>query len=655
MRQALDKISTKILRIVPFVLSLVTPLLFIPLTADYFAFNKYFFIALLGTISLIAWCIRNITRGKLHFTTSPALLPLVILVVANIVSSVLISPTQHISLFGQTSLFFFLAIIFITVVSSQKNRFTINSGIYGLIISGSLLNFITLLHYFGLIGKFTSAEFITNRFFNPAGGMLPAISFTIPVLIATTFFTTGIKNWTVKSALFGSILLMIIGTVINISLILPQNGIPVISLLPVRAGWSIAVDTMKIWQTALLGTGPETFLTAFTRLRPAFLNLDKYFWNFRFSESSNFIFTLITTTGLIGALSFLFSFLRPLVVSLKIRREVEDKNSFNFLILALASVIVSFFVIPTGVVSLVLAFVLLICLTIEQKLQNLKSVRDISISLSSASSASPAYHDLPETAKPTITSSFLPWLITFIAVAILSTYWFFAGKMYLASISYKEAIDTIQTDPYNSYLKFQKAAQLDVYNPYYPQKLSQIYLSIANTYLSKENSTDEEKKAGTDFAQRSLDAGKASAKLDPINVTVWENLFSVYRSLIPYAEGSADMAISHGLQATSVDPTNPALYLQLGILFYNLGDTDQAIKFIDRASELKQNWDVPYFNLSSIYKTKKEYAKALRYAQAGLQYTDPKGENITTIQEEIKALEKLAPAPAATSSGTVQQ
>ncbi|MFZ3068705.1 MAG: tetratricopeptide repeat protein [Microgenomates group bacterium] len=654
MRQALDKISTKILRIVPFILSLFTPLLFIPLTADYFAFNKYFFIALLGTISLIAWCIRNITRGKLHFTTSPALLPLVILVVANIVSSVLISPTQHLSLFGQTSLFFFLAIIFITVVSSQKNRFTVNSGIYGLIISGSLLSLITLLHYFGLIGKLTSAEFITNRFFNPTGGILPAISFTIPVLIATTLFATGIKNWTVKSALFGSILLMIIGTVINISLILPQSGIPVVSLLPVRAGWSIAVDTMKIWQTALLGTGPETFLTAFTRLRPAFLNLDKYLWNLRFSESSNFIFTLITTTGLIGALSFLFSFLRPLAVSLKNRRNVEDKNSSNFLIVALVSVIISFFVIPTGVVSLVLAFVVLICLTIEQKLQNLKSVKDVSISLSAASSASPVYNDLPETAKTTVTSSFLPWIITFIAVALLSSYWFFAGKMYLASVTYKEAIDTLQTDPYNSYLKFQKSAQLDVYNPYYPQKLSQIYLSIANTYLSKENSTDEEKKSGTDFAQRSLDAGKTSAKLDPMNVTVWENLFSVYRSLIPYAEGSADMAISHGLQAASVDPTNPALYLQLGILLYNLGDTDQAIKFIDRASELKQNWDVPYFNLSSIYKTKKEYAKALRYAQAGLQFTDPKGENITTIQEEIKALEKLAPAPASTQSGTLQ-
>lgn len=655
MRQALDKISTKILRIVPFVLALIVPLFFLPFTADFFAFNKYFLIAIISTISLIAWCIRNLTRGKLHFTTSPALLPLIILVIANIVSSVWLSPTQHVSLFGQTSLFFFLAIIFITVTSSQKNRFTINSSIYGLIISASLLSLFTLLHYFGVISMLFSSAEITNRFFNPSGSVLPAISYTLPLLIATTIFTTGIKNWIVKSALFASVLLMIIGTIINISLILPQNGQPVISILPLKAGWSIAVDTMKTWQTAILGTGPETYLTAFTRLRPAYLNLDNNLWSIRFSESSNFIFTLITTTGIIGTLSFILSFLRPLLVSFKNKSNLEEKNSFNFLLVALSATILSFFVIPTGIVSLTLGIVLLICLTIEQKIQGLKSVKDISYSLSADSPMSPPYHDLPESINSSVSTSFLPWLMTFISVALLASFWFFAGKMYLASVSYKEATSLVQTDPYSSFLKFQKAAQTDTYNPYYPQKLSQIYLVIAETYLSKENITDEEKKTGSDFAQRALDAGKISAKLDPFNVTAWENLFNIYRSLVPYAQGSADMAVSHALQAASVDQSNPAIYLQIGTLFYNLGDADQAIKFIDRASELKQNWYLPYFNLSTIYKAKKDYSKALQYAKAGLQYTDPKSESLTTIQEEIKALEKLAPAPASTQSATPQQ
>ncbi|TRZ48508.1 tetratricopeptide repeat protein [bacterium] len=654
MRQALDKISTQLLRVIPFILSLVTPLFFLPITADFFSFNKYFFVAAIGTISLAAWCIRNLTRGKLHFTTSPALLPLIILVLANVVSSIWLSPTKHVSLFGQTSLFFFLAIIFITVTSSQKNHFTINSSIYGLIVSTSLLSLFTLLQHFGVIGRIFSSATLNNRLFNPTGGVFPAISFTLPILIAATYFTIGIKNWTLKSVLFASVLLMIVGTVINISLILPQNGQPTISILPVKAGWSIAVDTLKTWRTALLGTGPETYSTAFTRLRPAYLNLDKNLWSVRFSESSTYLFTLITTTGLIGALAFFFSFLRPLIISLKNRKTTAERNTFNFLLIALALVILSFLVIPTGVVSLVLGIVLLICLTIQLKIENQKSVKDITFSLSADSSASPIYHDLPETVKTSISTSFLPWLVTFLSIAVLVSYWFFAGRTYLASVSFKQASNLIQSNPYGAYLKLQKASELDAFNSYYPQNLSQLYLSVASTNLAKEKPTAEEKKAGTDFAQRAIDAGKVSAQLDSTNVTVWENLFAVYRTLIPYAQGAADLAISHGLQAASVYPTNPAIYLQLGTLFYNLGDADQAIKFIDRANELKQNWDLPYFNLSANYKGKKDYAKALQYANAGLQYTDSNGKDYPTIQEEIKALEELVPSTA-TPSATPQQ
>ena len=192
-------------------------------------------------------------------------------------------------------------------------------------------------------------------------------------------------------------------------------------------------------------------------------------------------------------------------------------------------------------------------------------------------------------------------------------------------------------------MQYQKSAQLDKFNPYYPLKLSQIYLAVSNSYLSKENPTDEDKTMGTDFAQRALDTGKLSAQLDPLNVATWENLANTYTALIPYAQGSADMAVSHSLQAASLDPTNPTIYLQLGTLFYNLGDVDQAIKLIDRASELKQNWDIPYYNLSTIYKAKKDYTKALQYARAGLQYTDPSSTELSTIQEGIKALEELVP------------
>ncbi len=657
MRQTIDKISTTFLKIVPFVLSFLIPLFFLPFTSEFFAFNKYYLIAVIGTLSLLAWCLRNLTRGKLQFTSSPALVPLIILVLANIISSVWISSTQHTSLFGQTSLFFFLTIIFITVTSSQKNRFIIDSAIYGLVASATLLSLFTLAHYFGLTAKITSSAIYTNRYFNPAGSFLPALTFTLPVLIATTIYSAGTKNWVKKSLLFASVLLMIVGSVINISLILPQNGTPVISILPISAGWSIAVDTLKTWKTALLGTGPETYLTAFTRLRPSYLNLEKNIWSIRFSESSTFFLTLLTTTGLVGALAFITSFIKPLVSVFKNKQNVEDKASHNFILTALTVTALSFLVIPTGIVSLTLGLILLIALTVEQKLNNSKVTKDVSLSLSANTKNVSVYSELPETT--TTTSSFLPWLVTLLSIALLSAYWFFAAKMYLASVNYKEATFIIEKDPYNAFLKYQKARNLDPYNPYYQQKLSQIYLAVSEAYLTKEDATTEEKTAGTNFAQRALDAAKVAAQTDPYNVTNWENLFSLYRSLISYADGSADMALSHGLQAISLDPTNPTLYLQIGTLIYNLGDADQSIKYIERSSELKPDWNIPYYNLSSIYKAKKEYAKALQYAQASLKYTDTSDTNLSILQEEVDSLKKLVPADTqsntASPSGTVQQ
>lgn len=55
MRQTIDKISTTFLKIVPFVLSFLIPLFFLPFTSEFFAFNKYYLIAVIGTLSLLAW------------------------------------------------------------------------------------------------------------------------------------------------------------------------------------------------------------------------------------------------------------------------------------------------------------------------------------------------------------------------------------------------------------------------------------------------------------------------------------------------------------------------------------------------------------------------------------------------------------------------
>jgi len=654
MRANLDRVSTQILRSTPFLLAFITPLFFLPFTSDYFNFNKFYFVSFLASLSLISWCVRNLTRGKLSFTSSPSLLPLIILMLASIISSAWLSPIKHQSLFGQTTLFVSLAIIYLTTTSSQKNQFIITSVVYGLISSATLLSIFSILHHFEIAGKVIQWTPLSDKFFNLTGSTLANLMFTLPVAIATIGMSIATKKWLPKSGLFAAVMLMLIASIINISLLFPQDKQVVIILLPLNASWSIAVDIFKYWQTALFGTGPETYYSTFTRLRPAYLNLDNLIWNLRFAESGSYLLTLITTTGLVGGISFALVFIKSLFVALKHKKQITENPTLVFLSLAALTSFISTLILPASIVTLVLGISSLIALTVGFKILGFKNTKDISVSLSSNTEITGNYSEITDNSDISFVKAFLPWLATVLSVTLVSLYWYYSVPAYQASTMIRQANDLVKTNVVGSFLKQTEATKTDKYNPNYQIILSQTYQGVAKFYLDKTEKTDDDKKNAADAMQRAIDAGRLAATLDPFNANSHENLSNIYQTFIGVADGSADYAVSHLAQAIALDPNSPRLYLQLGILFFNLGDTEQATKLISKSIDLKQNWDVPYFNLSAIYKNNKDYVRALSYMKAGYALTSPQSEEYPKIQEEIKALEKLAPAPVASGSAATQ-
>ena len=118
------------------------------------------------------------------------------------------------------------------------------------------------------------------------------------------------KSFLIATAIFAG------SSISQISLILPGSGNTIL-LLPFTAGWSIALDIFKNARTFLLGAGPENFMAAYTRLKPAYLNLTPL-WDSRFNSSSNEFFTVLTTTGVLGAGLWLAMFLRSGNLALKL-------------------------------------------------------------------------------------------------------------------------------------------------------------------------------------------------------------------------------------------------------------------------------------------------------------------------------------------------
>jgi tetratricopeptide (TPR) repeat protein len=644
MRNFVEKITLFVLQNIPTLVFFFVPIFFLTNTVDYFAFNKFYLLNIIATISLFFWCLNNILNKRISLTLSPALSALFVLVLAHFASALFMSPVKVLSLTGLTTLFTSLFIILLTYTSTSPSPNLIKRQIFALILSLGLVSVATILHFFNLLDLVITSDVLKSKYFNLTGGVIPALAFSLPLLLGILsyiFYTDKPLN---KIFLFFVSGIIITASIINISLLLPSNGISPIVSLPFRASWSIALDIFKYPGSALIGTGPETYLATFTRLRPNYLNLNPSLWNSRFSESGSIFLTILTTTGLIGGISFLLSFLKSITLGLRSLRSSELKPELSFAIVSLLGFILAFAFSPAGLVSIIVSITLLAIATQILKGEGLKQIKSVHFNISTNDNQNNAI------------SNFLPLASLILSLVLMATYWTFGSRFYAATTLLSQARQKITTDIAGSFLKQTAAQKLNTYDPTYQMVISQTFQQVALFYLQKENPTDQDKKNAIETMQRAIDSGRQAARLDPYNVMVWENLSNIYQSFIGAAEGATNLAVSHLAQAISLDPTNPRLRLQMGILYFNLKDKDAAIKLINQSIELKPDWEVPYINLYSIYMDSKEYLKAEANLKQAVALANPSSTDYEKLTAELKKLtDALDSAKAASTSGTIKK
>jgi tetratricopeptide (TPR) repeat protein len=276
-----------------------------------------------------------------------------------------------------------------------------------------------------------------------------------------------------------------------------------------------------------------------------------------------------------------------------------------------------------GIVRIVTSIIIVSILTQIQKNEGSSNIKTLHLNISS------------DGRQSTTLSRFLPITVLIITLTSLAIYWNFGSKFYLGATKLHQANLAINSDLGASFQKQIEAQRLNQYDSTYSILLSNTYQQVALFYLQKQNPSEADKRNSTEMMQRSIDAGRIAAQIDPFNVMVWENLSGIYQSFIGAAEGATNLAISHLAQAISLDPTNPKLRLQLGILYYNLQDKEQAIKLINQAIELKPNWSLPYQNLYRVYLEEKDTERAKIYLQEAIKYTENNSEDFQKLQEEL--------------------
>lgn len=596
------------------------PFFYLPLTTDYYQFNKLILFYLLTGLGMIFWLVYSIAAKTVRLTLSPILPPLFILAAAAVASTLINRPAgtelwlKHAGIYPAGLIFFILTSTLIQTAPQVKTTLFFISGslaaaavagAVGWRLTGSDLNLLSLL-----------------------------VSWLPAVLVLA--FKTGSGPKKIAYFLFAGLMLS--------SLIL--NGYPAFTgpagqkpvLLPKNAGWVIAVDTLKT--KLFLGAGPGRFGDSFTNFKPVSLNLTEH-WNVLFSVSANVYLEILTTLGLTGLTAFIWLAAAAKTTGRR-RPGTRITNSQLAILFTLFTQLGAGLLIPFTIVNWVLFFTSLALLTAAQKSKQAPQVKDIILTLTAISFVEPGQMQTGNG-----NGGLLPRLLALPLLLGLAVVWFHAAKLYAADYNFKKSLEAADNNQGKLTYDLQaKTIGLAPAVDRYRLIFSNTNLAIANSLAANANLSDQDRQTVAGLIQQAIREAKITTQLNPNKAANWTNLANIYRNLINFADGADQFAQAAYVRAIQLDPANPGLRLELGGLFYSAENYDPARDRFVEAIQLKANFANAYYNLSYVYQRQEKWLEAYQAMQQAAALVEPDSDDGIKVRNELNDLEQKLPKPA---------
>lgn len=472
-------------------------------------------------------------------------------------------------------------------------------------ISALVLALVSMGQYLGVLKKWFSWPFLENKVWSPTGSIFSTLVFVLASLvyllaIVVRHFRSKEKLTWQPFAALAAMVVLVLGLVLG--------GINLVEAKPVllspQVAWVVAVENFKTWQSAFFGAGPGNFSQAYTRFRPAAVNVAS-FWNALFSSSFNEYLNLLTEVGLLGLGAFLF-------LLFKVFRKGFKSLPPAFIFLSLAGLFL-----PFDLVLWALFFVLL------------GEVRG----------------------EKVFSRSYSPQ-IAFIPVAALVALGWWYGRLLGADAVFARSLEAFNRgEGGNAYNLQIKALEKNPYQDFYHLAYANTNLALANALSQQENLSDQDKQQVSILIQQAIREGKAAAAANPLKADNWYSLSQIYQQIIGVAEGAQQWALDSLRQAVLLDPVNPNLRIAWGGLYYALGDFELAQRQFEIAVELKPDHANAHYNLAAAYKAQEKWEKAALELQTVLSLTEPASADFEKVQEELKEVEGKLPKKEETAAG----
>ncbi|MBI3577144.1 tetratricopeptide repeat protein [Candidatus Gottesmanbacteria bacterium] len=559
----------------------VVPIFFLPVTADYYDFNKWSLLAVSALIVLFFSGLRLALTGRITLYWSAVTTALLALAGAAGASTLLVSSNKAEAAVSPFGLVTYASLFFLTLLTPAQEK-KIKTFLFWFLTAGAgVLSLVTLYQALG-IGKFLfpSLSFVGNRLWSPFGSSLGLLGFLLVTFpLVTGAFLRHLKKKEETEAILtvATSLMILLGFGATLWQLLAQSP----PILPMSAAWTVFLNVLRNPLHAVFGVGPENFLAAYTLGKPAVLNTTAL-WSIRYTASASYFLHVATTLGLAGILGASL-LLRSIIVPIL-------RAGFSFTAFGLLATILMLLFLPPSLPLFVVTIAALLLAT--------QGVRPIAINLTKQ-------HEWTSLA----TGGLL------IVAALVGGYGF--ARVYLAEVSFASALVAIDHNDGNA--TYQALLTTVSRNPYpfgYHATLSQTSFSLATAILNRASDakvalSPSDKQLVTDFYQQAIREAKIAINAAPTSVIMWENLATIYRGFLGIATNSDTWAIAAFSQAIALDPTNPLLRVQLGSVYLRTNRLEEAIASFQSAIALKDDLANAHYHLAFAYRQKKQYLQAV--------------------------------------------
>ncbi|MDD5481809.1 MAG: tetratricopeptide repeat protein [Candidatus Shapirobacteria bacterium] len=605
----------------------LVPLVFVP-----FLYNVYFFpkviVLLLGVVfgwlGLLLPAIVNKSPDNnqtVFFGDKKTLLFSLILILAFVVSS-LLQPnvSARINAFSGTTAVVLGGFLLMLLLKQVRGEGKEAGRVQGLVLgaftaSAMVLSLVTIFQYTGLLARFFTWEAFSVNTWTPTGSLLTSVILMFLALVYVLInFLKSLKNNFRLPGLIGLLLLLIIlalGIIMGVITLIESEPI----LISLQNAWIVAVENFKSFVGAAFGVGPDNFRIAYARFRPITVN-NTTAWALYFSNSFNHYLNLLTEVGLLGCLGFLGL---VIVVWRQFTRTSNRLASAHSEIISLLLLVIALFI-PFDINLWLIFFVLLglVGLSAENRGVGLGEIR------------------------PKLEMNRYLLLTIMAGVLLLSSFWY--GRVVWADVLFARSVAAFNRGEGGNAYNWQiEALEKNPHSDAYRLGYAQTNLALASAFSQNENLTEQDQQQIAILIQQAIREAKSAVAISPFWSSNWVNLAGIYRQVIGVAQEAEQWAIESLRQAIALDPVNPNLRIELGGLYYALGNFELAQRQFETAVDLKPDHANAHYNLAATYVQQEKWANAVLELQTVLSLVEPGSNDFNQVQEELNQVKERLP------------